>query len=111
MRAGLAADWLPHSEAMVALFIVEIDRPPDIDVSLLAMTYDLAARVAELAAHLARGLDIPQIATRLGIGVGTARWYLKRVLEKTNTHRQAELVSLIIRGFAGRANQALRLRR
>jgi DNA-binding CsgD family transcriptional regulator len=38
-------------------------------------------------------------AERMGIGLGTARWYLKQALEKTGAHRQSDLV-LLAAGFA-----------
>jgi DNA-binding CsgD family transcriptional regulator len=33
----------------------------------------------------------------MGIGVGTARGYMKQIFAKTYIHRQAELVALLLR--------------
>jgi DNA-binding CsgD family transcriptional regulator len=85
---------------LAGIFIVEPERPPRINVARLAEAYGLARREADLAAALARGIDLAEAAASLGIGIGTARGYLKRVLEKTETRRQAELVALILRGFS-----------
>jgi DNA-binding CsgD family transcriptional regulator len=40
------------------------------------------------------------VAEQRGIGAATARSHLKRILSKTNTHRQAEAVALIARSVA-----------
>ncbi|MDX8516319.1 helix-turn-helix transcriptional regulator [Mesorhizobium captivum] len=87
---------VPHS---VALFLIEPDRPPEINSRALAETYGLAPREVEVAMLLAQGHDPAQIAGKLEIGLGTAREHLKRVLDKTETHRQANLVRLLLREF------------
>ncbi|MFP4896536.1 helix-turn-helix transcriptional regulator [Paraburkholderia sp. EG304] len=46
---------------------------------------------------LANGYCVEEAATKLAIALGTARGYLKQILGKTCTHRQAELVALILR--------------
>lgn len=79
------------------LFVMEPDRPPAIDPVLLATTFHFTRREAALAILLARGMDLAEAAMELGIGKGTARGYLKQVLAKTYTHRQAEMVSLVLR--------------
>ncbi|MBU9134209.1 helix-turn-helix transcriptional regulator [Burkholderia multivorans] len=79
------------------VFVTEPDRPADIDPDCIATTFDLTPREAALAALLAGGMDLGEAAARLGIGIGTARGYLKQILAKTGTHRQAELVSLVVR--------------
>ncbi|KVO08717.1 helix-turn-helix transcriptional regulator [Burkholderia ubonensis] len=81
----------------VILFVMEPATPPEIDPSFLVATFDLTRREAMLAALLVRGPDLAEAASQLGIGLGTARGYLKQILAKTDTHRQAELVSLLLR--------------
>jgi DNA-binding CsgD family transcriptional regulator len=81
-----------------ALFVIEMDKPVAIDPMVLAATFQLTPREAALAALLARGMDLAEAASQSGIGIGTARGYLKQILAKTATHRQAELVSLLLRG-------------
>jgi len=93
---------LTTSAPLAGILIVEPERPPRIDAALLAEAFGLAPREAELAVALASGLDLTQAAATLGIAVGTARWYLKRIQEKTETRRQAELVALVLHGFSHR---------
>lgn len=109
LRAPLTAFVMPLSDAriegtrggqcQVAVFLIEPDRPPQINTGALAETYRLAPREAQVATLLAQGRSPAQIACKLGIGLGTVREHLKRVLAKTETHRQANLVRLLLRAF------------
>lgn len=85
------------ASARTIVFIMEPDRPPAIDASSLSSTFGFTHREAALAAGLVQGADLRQAARQMNIGIGTARSYLKRVLSKTDTHRQAELVSFLLR--------------
>ncbi|HJZ12631.1 MAG TPA: hypothetical protein VJ521_10795 [Acidobacteriota bacterium] len=55
-------------------------------------------RRAKLAAILTEGTNLREAAQRLGITVYTARDHLKRILSKTQTPRQSELMRLLLRG-------------
>lgn len=68
----------------------------DIGGTLHAM-FDLTPREIAVATALTRGHDLVETADSLGISPGTARNHLKAVFLKTHTHRQSELVSLILR--------------
>ena len=57
--------------------------------------FHLTAAEARLAAALATPHTLLTYANQAGITVGTARWTLKRVLEKTGCRRQSELVHLV----------------
>ncbi|AIO36022.1 transcriptional regulator, LuxR family [Burkholderia cenocepacia] len=81
----------------VILFVTEPNQPVEIDCSVLAATFGLTHREATLATLLARALNLEEAASQMGIGLGTARSYLKQILVKTGTHRQAELVSRLLR--------------
>ena len=64
--------------------------------SIIAKTFRLTPSEAKLACILARGAS-PDIAAReLKISRETARNQLKSVFAKTDTHRQSELVALLI---------------
>jgi DNA-binding CsgD family transcriptional regulator len=83
--------------ARAILFVLEPDRPSDPDPVFLIKTFQLTRREASLAVLLARGIDLDDTASRMGIGVGTARGYMKQIFAKTDIHRQAELVALLLR--------------
>ena len=57
--------------------------------------FDLTLAEAKLAHRLANGAALKEAADALGIREQTARTYLKRVFQKTETCRQAELVHKI----------------
>lgn len=57
--------------------------------------FDLTPAEARLAAALAQGAPIGDVARRFGISELTARTQLKAVFAKTGVHRQAELVALL----------------
>jgi DNA-binding CsgD family transcriptional regulator len=85
----------------VVIFITEPDASPVIDSEALADSYRLTPREAEIAALLAAGANIEMIAARLSLAVGTVRFNLKRVFEKTGARSQAAVVALA-RGFIRR---------
>jgi DNA-binding CsgD family transcriptional regulator len=55
---------------------------------------------AEVASRLAAGMGPSEIGEALGITVYTVRGHLKQLFTKTGTHRQAELVRVILAGPA-----------
>jgi DNA-binding CsgD family transcriptional regulator/PAS domain-containing protein len=61
----------------------------------LMRLYGLTRREAELASYLALGESLDDAAAAMGIGREAARTHLSRVLQKTDTHRQGELVRLL----------------
>ena len=54
---------------------------------------------SRLAVSLCEGHSLSEYALSAGISVMTARTLLKRAREKTETHSQAELVSLLLRSL------------
>lgn len=87
----------------VVIFITEPDALPIIDSEALAESYRLTPREAEIAALLAAGANVETIAARLSLAVGTVRFNLKRVFEKTGARTQAAVVALA-RGFTRRGD-------
>jgi len=85
----------------VAVFVSDPERKPKPSPELLAQLYGLTARESALVALLLEGLDLRKAADRLGVTMNTVRTHLREVFEKTNTHRQAELVSILLRGVVG----------
>lgn len=86
----------------VILFVIDPELTQGIGASVLTTSFGLTRREAALAALLVRGLDLAVAATQLGISTGTARGYLKLIFLKTQTHRQSELVALLLRSASMR---------
>jgi DNA-binding CsgD family transcriptional regulator len=82
----------------VAIFIKEPDIPVPMDHAALVEAFGLTPRESEIAALMAGGLDLSEIAATLAIGRGTVAFHLNRIFDKTGARSQAKLVSLL-RGF------------
>ena len=100
LRVTLTPAWGldPDGAGSVALLVTEPDAPPPVDKEALAETFHLTRREADVACLLAGGADLPAIAAALDLGIGTIRFHLKHVFQKTGTANQAALVALA-RGF------------
>ncbi len=83
----------------VALFLCDPDLPLNLDDSLLTQCYGLSPAEAKLATALLRGQTVSDYAQTRGISNNTVKTQLKQVLEKTQTHRQSELIQLLTTGF------------
>ncbi len=87
--------------AFVLVTIADPDRSSLPPGARLMQAYGLTPSEAGVTRLLLAGLGIAALALRLGIGIETARTHLRRVLAKTGTHRQADLVRLLLREFGG----------
>jgi DNA-binding CsgD family transcriptional regulator len=92
---SIAVDVFGHTRAVVVLSDLECHpRPP---VALLRACFGLTAAEAKLTVHIASGETIGAAADQLGIANETARNQLKSIFQKTEVHRQSELVGLLAR--------------
>lgn len=84
-------------EARAVVFITDPEAGHnDIEASLRRL-YSLTSAEARLVRALANGArSLGDAADRLGITLNTAKTHLKHAFDKTNTHRQSELVKLAI---------------
>jgi DNA-binding CsgD family transcriptional regulator len=84
--------------------VVFVSDPEDLVKPLaerLAPLFGLTPAEARLAAALAARQSLEDYAEQASLTIGTARWTLKRVLEKTGCRRQSELVHLLATSVAG----------
>jgi len=83
----------PDNERPVAgLFIVDCQRGTTDRVDVFADLFELTPAEARVLAQLISGEGLAIAAKRLNIARSTARSHLDHILQKTGTHRQAELV-------------------
>jgi DNA-binding CsgD family transcriptional regulator/PAS domain-containing protein len=94
LRSSALAE-LRDESCVAAVFVTDPNRPPQTDVQILRELWGLTPTEATIAVKLASGLSISMIAAEMSITDGTARWHVKRVLAKTNTTRQADLVRVL----------------
>jgi DNA-binding CsgD family transcriptional regulator len=78
------------------VLIIDPEREAEAAPVLLRRLFGLTTTEAEVAVRLARGADLRQISDDLGVLITTVRTHLQHVYEKTDTHRQAELVRLLL---------------
>jgi DNA-binding CsgD family transcriptional regulator len=71
---------------------VEVGPP---DMRVLCALFDLTPAEARLAREVATGASMQAAAANLNLSIETVRTYLKRVMAKTGTRRQAELAVLL----------------
>lgn len=88
-RSGLSA---------AVLFVGAPDHGSEQSPHRLRESYGLTHAEARVAGRLAEGQRLSEIARDLGISINTVRGHLKQVFAKTGTHRQAELVRLVLSG-------------
>lgn len=97
------AAWAPTDVVMPAAMIFV--RDPEHSGSAAALTlrelFGMTRAEAAIAVALSEGRSLEEIAVALGVGLGTVRTHLKKVLTKTGTRRQAALVALLARSVAG----------
>jgi DNA-binding CsgD family transcriptional regulator/PAS domain-containing protein len=82
--------------APVVVFLADPDRVTPPDAQQLVEAFRLSPAQARLSARLCRGETLAAAATNNRITVATARVHLKAAFRKTGTHRQAELVGLLL---------------
>jgi DNA-binding CsgD family transcriptional regulator len=96
LRVGGAAQS-PFLGARALLVLTDLGRKPEPDPNVVARAFDLTRAEARLASLVASGLGLGAVAKRLEVSRETVRAQLKAVFAKTQTHRQSELVALLLR--------------
>jgi DNA-binding CsgD family transcriptional regulator len=82
---------------VVCVIITDPERPSATAlIKTLQAAFRLTEAEARLAERLARGDDLRSAARSVGVTYQTARTRLAEIFQKTDTHRQAELVSLLL---------------
>jgi DNA-binding CsgD family transcriptional regulator len=94
MRAPSAVPG--HRRIAAALFISDPESVTLTNEERLLQLYGLTRAESRLAAKLAQGRSLEEAAGMLNITTQTARGYIKRILCKTGTKRQVELVRLLL---------------
>lgn len=87
--------------ANVAVLIFDPSIKKTTAIRLFTSSYDLTKAEAMLALELAQGTSMEAFAAKRDISITTARTQLRSIFAKTETSRQPELVSLLLRSIAG----------
>jgi DNA-binding CsgD family transcriptional regulator len=81
----------------VSVLIIDSDSQPEPDLAVLRELFSLTPAEARVAGRLVLGRNVEEIAADAGISIETVRTHIKRILSKTATERQGELISLMLR--------------
>lgn len=84
-----------RSSSLSALIFISDTAPTSSRSSLIKHLYGVTSAEARVADLLLQGLDIREISEKLRITLETTRFQMKRLLVKTGTRRQAELLRLL----------------
>ena len=82
--------------AVAAVWIVDPAGRFRIDVSSVERTLGLTAAQSRVAAAIAEGRTVCEVAAMERVSEATVRWHLKQVFARTGCSRQAELVRLVL---------------
>lgn len=102
-----ALAWLPvrHERSVTpgsaVLFVTDGNGVTDADAAAVGQCLGLTRGEARVAAHLASGKTVREVAAHLGVSTNAVRFHLKAIFGKTGTRRQAELVYRVTTSPAG----------
>lgn len=82
---------------LVIAHINDLQNSPIPSPQVLRALFGISAREAEMCIHLLHGHNLADATRKLGVSRETGRWYIKRIMEKTGTNRQAEMLMLMMR--------------
>jgi DNA-binding NarL/FixJ family response regulator len=97
---------LPHAHdrdagtPQAVIFISDPSRRPKVSGTILSELFGLTPTEADVACAIAHGRRTNQIAADLSISPTTVAFHLGNVFEKTRTHRQGDLIALILTALA-----------
>jgi DNA-binding CsgD family transcriptional regulator len=85
---------MPAARALVVL--VDPEQQPEPPTQLLRRVYGLTNAEADVALRVLRGDGLKPICEELSLSMATVKTHLQHIFDKTDTHRQAELVRLLL---------------
>jgi len=88
---------LPGVSSPAAVVVVtDPEREPQCDASRLCQLFGLTPAEAKVCGVLLKGKSPKEAADELQITIGTVRTHLKRILSKTETSRQSDLIHVLL---------------
>ncbi|WP_024802645.1 helix-turn-helix transcriptional regulator [Nocardia sp. BMG51109] len=92
--APLDGDLLSNRVALV--LVVDPDGDTHPEPAVLQQLYGLTEAEATVATAVLGGGGVQAVATKLSLSPSTVRTHLRHIFTKTSTHRQAELIRLLL---------------
>lgn len=91
---------LMHTGASAVLFVTDPEAAEPPSEGALCRLYCLTPAEARVASLLVEGKTLTEIAEQLHVSRETPRIHLKHIFDKTSTHRQGELIKVLLRSPA-----------
>jgi DNA-binding CsgD family transcriptional regulator len=95
LRRGHAIRGMSSAAEAVLLVDDPHENAKPAQADLYSRAFRLTPAEARLAVHLANGTSLTEVSDMLGVTYNTVRAQLRSIFDKTDTHRQAELVGLL----------------
>lgn len=92
---GIGLDSLPG--ARIVLMLTDLGREAGVASGDLRSLFQLSSAEAEVAAAIARGLGVQEIADRRGVARETVRVQIKSLFRKMDANKQSDVVRLVDR--------------
>lgn len=96
----VSLDDQPQERTPTVIFLCDPKQESLVDPTILQEAHGLTRCEAVVASMLVDGHSIEDIAEELAVEISTARSHLKKVFTKTGTHRQSDLVRLLMQGLS-----------
>lgn len=94
---SLGALPLGTSQPAAAILVMDSESAIEPDPAILREVFALTPAEARVTGRLVLGRSVEEIAGESGVSVETVRSQVRSILSKTNTGRQGELISLVLR--------------
>jgi DNA-binding CsgD family transcriptional regulator len=94
---SLGALPLGTSQPAAAILVIDSESAIEPDLAILRELFALTPAEARVTGRLVLGRSVEEIASESGVSVETVRSQVRSILAKTNTGRQGELISLVLR--------------
>lgn len=85
-------------DASVVVLLSAPDQRPPLPRGILASLFGLTPTESRIAMALLEGLRSEEIADQMGVSPTTVAFHLRNLFQKTDTHRQADLIALLLAG-------------
>jgi DNA-binding CsgD family transcriptional regulator len=92
--------WPFHLEPAALVCATDLGARADLPEQQIRRIFGLTAAETRVAMAIAQGDSLAELAGSLGISINTVNNHLARIFDKTETRRQAQLASLLMRLIA-----------
>ena len=93
-------EWGGGTSATALIVLADPENEPTLEFQVLQRLYGLTKTEAIVAQRMLGGKGLGAISEELSLSRATVGTHVQRIFDKTDTHRQAELVRLLIGGLA-----------